>query len=261
VVEFRIFLLFTLGFSRAYLLATDARQAQRLLHLLAYSGVCYALYGIFSQVFLPETLLWRQKEFYLQFATGTFVNRNTAATFWGSCGLMFLIQFVRTIAHIRDGYSSARRQFLDWPGTQAACCAICLIAVGMTGSRAGILITLLSMVFAVTLYLAPLNLGRPSFWSFVRSAFFGGAIVLALVGGAAMSRISEIGLIDAQRLEVYRTALKMVRGHELLGFGIGNFEAAFPLYRSASLGSQGIWDRVHSTPLELAIDLGLPAAF
>jgi len=259
-LNFGYYLLFALGFSRAYLLATDARQAQRLLHLLAYSGLCYALYGIFAQVFLPETLLWRQKEFYLQFATGTFVNRNTAATFWGSCGLIFLIQFVRAVLHATDDPRSERIKWLDRPGTQAACCAVCLIAVGMTGSRAGILVTFLSMFFAVILYLVPLQLGRESFWNFVRTAFVVGVVGLALVGAAAMSRISEIGLVDAQRLEVYTTALKMIRGHELLGFGLGNFEAAFPLYRPAALGSQGIWDRVHSIPIELAIDLGIPAA-
>ncbi|RKI36039.1 O-antigen ligase domain-containing protein, partial [Corallococcus sp. AB049A] len=90
-LSFGYYLLFALGLSRAYLLAIDGWQAQRLLKLVAFAGVCYALHGIFSQLLLPDTLLWRPKEFYLQYATGTFVNRNTAATFWGSCSLILLI--------------------------------------------------------------------------------------------------------------------------------------------------------------------------
>ncbi len=259
-LSFGYYLLFTLGLSRAYLLAVDGWQAHKLLKLVAYAGVCYALYGIVSQLLLPDSLLWRQKEFYLQYATGTFVNRNTAATFWGSCGLILLIMLVRSMLHRSVERGRARIRFLDRSATQAIGCAICLVAVGMTGSRAGILITVLSMVCAVVLYVAPLKRGEWSLWSSVRNSVAVGVIVLALVGSLAMGRISEIGLVDNQRYEVYKTVLDMIRGHTLLGFGVGNFEVAFPPFRPESLGSQGIWDRAHSTPLELMLDLGLPAA-
>ncbi|MDI3566434.1 O-antigen ligase [Bradyrhizobium sp. Arg816] len=259
-LSFGYYLLFTLGLSRAYLLAIDGWRANKLLKLVAYAGVCYALYGIFSQLLLPDTLLWRQKEFYLQYATGTFVNRNTAATFWGSCGLILLIMLVRSILHRSDDPGPTRIRFFDRPATLASGCGICLVAVGMTGSRAGILITIFSMVCAVVLYLAPLNRSERSFMSSVRNSVAVGVIALALVGSMAMGRISEIGLVDSQRYEVYKTVLDMIRGHALLGFGVGNFEVAFPPFRPESLGSQGIWDRAHSTPLELVLDLGLPTA-
>lgn len=259
-LSFGYYLLFALGLSRAYLLAIDGWQAHKLLKLVAYAGVCYALYGIFAQLLLPDMLLWRQKEFYLDYATGTFVNRNTAATFWGSCGLILLIMLLRSILHRSDDPHQPRTAFLERPATLATCSVICLVAVGMTGSRAGILITVLSMVCAAVLYLAPLNRGEWSFWVSARNSIAVGAIVLALVGSMAMGRISEIGLVDGQRYEVYKTVLDMIRGHALLGFGVGNFEVAFPPFRPASLGSQGIWDRAHSTPLELVLDLGLPAA-
>ncbi|MBR0777388.1 O-antigen ligase family protein [Bradyrhizobium diazoefficiens] len=258
LLSFGYYLLFVLGLSRAYLLATEGWQAHKLLKLAAYAGVCYALYGIMSQLLLPDTLLWRQKEFYLQYATGTFVNRNTAAAFWGSSSLILLIMLVRAVLHAADEPGRARLGVSDRPLTLGAGSAICLVAVGMTGSRAGILITTISMVCAVVLYLAPLNRGGRSIWSSVRSSVAVAAIVLALVGSVAMGRVSELGLVDGQRYEVYRTTLDMIPGHALLGFGAGNFEAAFPPFRPESLGSQGIWDRAHSMPLELVLDLGLP---
>ena len=43
-----------------------------------------------------------------------------------------------------------------------------------------------------------------------------------------------------------------------MGIGLGGFEAYFPSQRPASIGSAGIFDRGHSTPLEIAVELGLP---
>lgn len=39
---------------------------------------------------------------------------------------------------------------------------------------------------------------------------------------------------------------------------MGTFAWSFPAYRSAALSMWGVWDRAHSTPLELAAELGLP---
>jgi len=90
-------LLFSLAFTRAVLLAADAGTARQLLGVLAWSGFLYAIYGILNELSDPNMLLFRRKEAYLGFATGTFVNRNTAATFWGSCAVLFLVPLMRTI--------------------------------------------------------------------------------------------------------------------------------------------------------------------
>jgi O-antigen ligase len=85
-------------------------------------------------------------------------------------------------------------------------------------------------------------------------------LILQLVGGSVAGRIGTYGLIDEQRFNAYERSVAIIRDYPLLGIGWGNFEAAFPTYRTAELGSLGIWDRAHSTPLELAAELGLPAA-
>ncbi|MGH8244630.1 MAG: hypothetical protein ACRETY_14920, partial [Steroidobacteraceae bacterium] len=53
------------------------------MRLFAFGGLLIALYAIISWRFAPEWLLWKQKEHYHGFATGTFVNRNTFATYAG----------------------------------------------------------------------------------------------------------------------------------------------------------------------------------
>lgn len=260
-------LLFSLAFIRAVFLAADARAARRLLRILAWSGCLYALYGILIQVGDPDSLLFRKKEAYIGFATGTFVNRNTAATFWGSCALLFLVPLLRFVHRgDRPPYPPSRQPlallsyYLSSPISLAGGFTACTVATAMTGSRAGLLLSICAFLLAGVLYLAPLRLRQGRRWGLLASAAVACLLLLQLVGGAVAGRIVTYGLVDEQRLEAYRTSFAIIRDHPLFGIGFGNFENAFPAYRLAEQGSLGIWDRAHSTPLELAVELGLPTA-
>jgi O-antigen ligase len=54
--------------------------------------------------------------------------------------------------------------------------------------------------------------------------------------------------------------LHMIADHPWFGTGLGTFTWSFPSYRSAEISLRGVWDLAHSTPLELAADLGIPLA-
>jgi hypothetical protein len=41
---------------------------------------------------------------------------------------------------------------------------------------------------------------------------------------------------------------------------LGTFAAAFPAYRASDISMRGLWDIAHSTPLELASEMGIPLA-
>lgn len=260
-------LLMSLAFARAVLLAAEAAAAQRLLRTLAWAGFLYASYGILAQLADPSTLLFRQKEAYLGFATGTFVNRNTAATFWGSCALLFLVPLLRSLHRVdqRAGPPSDRPLALLWhylatPAALAFGFTVCTLATAMTGSRAGLLLSIAAFLLAGTLYLWPLELGAFRRWALLAGAAVASILLLQMIGGAVAGRILTYGLIDDQRLTAYRASIAIIRDHPMFGVGLGNFEAAFAAYRPAGLGSLGIWDRAHSTPLQLAVEIGLPAA-
>ena len=259
-------LLVSLAFVRAVLLAADAQAARRLLRILAWAGFLYACYGILAQLADPDTLLFRRKEAYLGFATGTFVNRNTAATFWGSCALLFLVPLLRSLHRGDRPVAPPTDRPLAWLGhylaTPAALVvgfAVCTLATAMTGSRAGLLLSIGAFLLAGALYLWPLELGTFRRWALLAGAAVVSILLLQLIGGAVAGRILTYGLIDDQRLAAYRASIAIIRDYPLLGVGLGNFEAAFATYRPAELGSLGIWDRAHSTPLQLAVELGLPA--
>jgi len=260
-------LLLSLAFVRAVFLATDAKAAQQLLRILAWAGCAYAVYGIWAQIADPGTLLFKRKEAYLGFATGTFVNRNTAATFWGSCALLFLVPLLRFL-HRRDRHdappSDQRMARLSYyfslPAALAGGFILCTLATAMTGSRAGLLLSICACLLAGGLYLAPLDVGKLRRWTLLAAAAVIALLLLELIGGVVAGRILAYGLVDEQRLGAYRTSIAIIREHPLFGIGLGSFEAVFPSYRPAELGSYGVWDRAHSTPLELAVELGLPAA-
>ena len=85
-------------------------------------------------------------------------------------------------------------------------------------------------------------------------------LVLNILGGTVSGRFDAQGLSDEGRFETYRSTLRMIADHPWFGTGLGTFVWSFPAYRSANVSMWGVWDRAHSTPLELAADLGLPMA-
>jgi O-antigen ligase len=260
-------LLLTMVFIRAFVISTDASSARRLLLILSWVGCAYAVYGVFAEVSDPNGLLSRHKEAYLGFATGTFVNRNTAAIFWGSSAVLFLVPLLR-FAHRRDRpdapasprFSDRVTFYSSAPPAFGIGFAICLTAIAMTGSRAGLLLSFCAFLLAGGLYLAPLPLGNLRRWSLAAGTALASLLILQLIGGSVAGRIGAYGLVDEQRFNAYQRGVAIIRDFPLLGVGWGNFETTFPAYRTPELGSLGVWDRAHSTPLELAVELGLPAA-
>lgn len=92
-------------------------------------------------------------------------------------------------------------------------------------------------------------------------AIVGAAVLLSSVlGGSVNARFDTGGLSGGGRAEAYRSTLEIIREYPLLGTGLGTFRWVFPEYRSREVPIGGVWDRAHSTPLELAAEMGLPFA-
>ena len=257
-------MLVMLALTRAYILALDENEAKRLFRLIAWSGFAYAIYGVVSTLVDPTRLLWRARLAYVGNLTGTFVNRNTAATYFGTCANVFLVMLLRNFRaylgsdlSVRDALGLLSRQAP--PRTlalAAAGWAVTFGAVVATGSRAGTVLTLAS--FGVTALLMssrrhsrilPVGLG----------ILVIAAVALEVFGGVLAGRITARGLGDPARLEVYGDTLQMIAETPLWGTGLGTFEYVFPKYRHNESGVIGVVDRAHSTPLELAAELGIPA--
>ena len=198
--------------------------------------------------------------------TATFINRNTAAAYFGSCAVAWLIMLLARVRGklppgpivwaklAQNMVSGDQRQII----TRFFMFFVCLAAMFMTGSRGGVLLSLFSMVVAFVVFL---RRDLPRVMSAVVVLVSAGAVSLALLrflGGNVVSRIEAGGLVEQGRLAAYRSALRIIADYPWFGTGLGTFTSIFPAYRSGNISIVGVWNVAHSTPLELAVELGIP---
>jgi O-antigen ligase len=251
-----------------FLIGVDQGRARRLIKLIAWSGAAYAAYGILAHLFDPTHILWREKEAYLDSVTGTFINRNTAGAYFGSCAVVWsllLWERIRLEMPRRqlDWWAMGARLFSSPPKqivVEFAMLLLCLTAMSMTGSRGAVVLSLFALVVAFTTFF---RRDLPRAASLV-TAFVGSSAValflLQIMGAGINARFDTQGLADEGRLETYRATLHMISDHPWFGTGLGTFAYAFPAYRSSSVSGWGVWDMAHNTLLEMAADMGVPIA-
>ena len=137
---------------------------------------------------------------------------------------------------------------------------LCLAAMLMTNSRAGIVLSLMALIVAFAGFFYR---DLPRRGGVAAALVIGGVIALVflqILGGNVSGRFDVHGLSDKGRLDIYRSTLRMIADHPWFGTGLGTYVWSLPAYRSANFSMWGVWDRAHSTPLELAADLGVPLA-
>jgi O-antigen ligase len=250
------------------IVGVDSDRAHRAVRVMAWAGVGYAAYGIFALVFDPTEILWLEKTAYVGNLTATFINRNTAACYFGSCSVIWLVLLMGAV---RRNLPPGPIQWMKVPQRllrktrkdvliRFVLLFVCLSAMFMTSSRAGVLASLGVLVATFMIYF-----GRdlPRGLEFVIALLVciaTGWLLLQVLGGNVGSRIDLQGLSDAGRLSAYRSTLRMIADNPWFGTGLGTFAHVFPVYRSSDISMQGIWDIAHSTPLELASEMGIPLA-
>jgi O-antigen ligase len=257
-----------LALACGFLVGTDRGRARQLLKVIAWSGAAYAMYGILAHLFDPTHILWREKEAYLAYVTGTFINRNTAAAYFGSCAVVWSVLLWERIR------LEMPRGSLQWRAMPArllsstptrivvafAMLFLCLAAMFMTGSRGAVVLSLLALIVAFTAFF---RRDLPQRSGMVVALAGGGAVALVLLqlmGGGINARFDVQGAADEGRLETYKAILRMIADHPWFGTGQGTFAYAFPAYRSPNVTMWGVWDIAHNTLLEIAADMGVPIA-
>jgi len=246
----------------------DRRAARRALWFVTLSSLVYALIGIAGLMIDPGRLLFREREAFVGYLTATFVDRNTAAVYFGSVSVLWLLFLLREARRILPGGFS-RKVYLDElfiPGASRkiwglfAGLLICLLSLFLSGSRAGIVISLAILALAATLYVSLEGLSRRRF--ILIFAIAGGCCIglLVLLGGTLNARFNLDGAGDGGRWAIYLSTLRLIHDYPWFGTGLGTYQWAIPAYRSADLSLWGIWNRAHNSLLEIAAELGAPLA-
>ncbi len=258
----------TLALVLGLLVGVDADRARRAVRVLAWAGVGYAVYGILALEFDPNEILWREKTAYFGNLTSTFINRNTAAAYFGSCSTVWLVLLLSAVR------GSLPRGPIEWkkvPGhlltntrkrviVRFVMLFVCLSAMFMTSSRGGTLVSLMVMVLTFLIYFGrDLPRGKGLVVA-AMGCILTSLLVLQILGSNIGDRIDLEGLSDVGRLAAYRSTLGIIADNPWFGTGLGTFAAAFPAYRSNAFYMGGVWDIAHNTPLELASEMGIPLA-
>jgi O-antigen ligase len=250
------------------IVGVDGERARRGTRVMAWAGVVYACYGILALLFDPTEILWREKSAYIGSLTATFINRNSAAAYFGSCSAVWLVILMGTIRRkLPRGPIEWRRvpeRLLRDPGKDVLIrfimLFVCLSAMFMTGSRGGTLISLAMMAAGFMIFFRR-DLPRRAGLVTALLACAGTALLMLFVlGGSVTNRIDLLGLSDAGRLSAYRSTLRIILDNPWFGTGLGTFAYAFPAYRSNDMSMRGIWDIAHNSALELASETGIPLA-
>lgn len=253
-----------LSFLSGLLVGANRSRAHQLLRVIAWSGVAYAIYGVAFDLIDPATGIFRVRPIPL---TSTFVNRNTAADYFGACSVIWLLLICERVRQqVLNRHSSKDSMRVNGPRLLLAqllllltMTIICLLATFLSGSRAGVSVSLFSFVVGVVAFFYRDLAGRRALFAVAAG---GGVALLTLyvLAGNVVARFQADGLTDHTRLSLYRATLRMIADHPWFGTGLGTFDLAFPAYRPDDISMYGIYDLAHNTLLELAAEAGLPLA-
>ena len=254
------------AFWLALQLGRDGRRARSLVIGVALISGLYAGYALVALQWFPGTLLWFTKVDYVPFATSTFVNRNSYATYAGLGALSCISALSGQFAGGSARTSSVWRRWATLLLTQGALIpaslviALCLnlIALMLSGSRGGIVCCLLAcaVFFLVSAW-------RTGFrWLQLATLAAVGLITLFIVSGfdtLVSSRFAAQGLIDQVRWAIAKLSWTALTDRPISGFGFGTFEEAFRIYRDASVVATPRVDKAHNSFIEALLGLGGPA--
>jgi len=263
-----------LAFISALVFFQGDDEALWLWRALAYFGAAYAAFGILQELLLPEQLLFEPKQYYVGYLTATFVNRNTAGTFFGialllNLGLEFhelrsirIASFVKKALNFDIGWRDKNALVLIY----ALSCLNVGMALFLTQSRGAVGATFVACVAAAALITTRrLTADRPNgeFVSWHRYAALAASLLVivglfALFAGRSVYRMEAQGGEDGRWCS-FASTIEAIRDNSILGTGLGAFQDVFPVYRDSDCaGIFGVWERAHNLFLEGFLGLGLP---
>lgn len=256
-------------FMIAFILGQSRRQANLILNALFWVIVLYGLFGLL-QLISGERFSERLPD--ANYLTSTFVNRNHSATFLNIGLIIGLVKLIEpTFKHDgteqRERWSTFVVQAIKslfeervWLTFTVAFLFVCSIA---TLSRGGFLSMALAGSFILLLGLRHIVLGNGRGWVI----FFGMILMFALLlwfgGEGLLDRFDDIGSeldqTTAGRISVYALTIELIGERPWTGYGFGLFNQLFALNRDERFFL--FFDYAHNDWLQLAVEIGLPAAF
>ncbi|HEX4823514.1 MAG TPA: O-antigen ligase family protein [Candidatus Polarisedimenticolaceae bacterium] len=257
LLRFVAYVLIGLAAAVAY---DTSRSRRRFAVVLVGAAVFQAVYGSGEYLSGHQHIFGFAKKYYLDSATGTFINRNHMATM-----LAMALPFALVLALPGDGGSSRRER--SWRERLVAtgdggglrrllavgASAVIWMGLLLSHSRAG----LLAALVAAGIVLVRFRGVRAARWS----AAIGAAVLLILLSaeltqapGERFFTVKDDMQSKGGRLTVWRDSMGLVKQRPLLGWGFGTFESAFPTVQSE--GIDLLYDHAHDEWVEWTTEGG-----
>lgn len=225
--------------------------------------LAHGLFGMISLKFLDDFSLWGIKDSYIGVLTGTFVNRNSIATFLGF-GLILAVSFAldrgRMAALVpKDrGYSAMFTPIRIEIISFWLIAILLAFAIILTQSRMGAFATVAG---AYATFLTSRLVSKAPFGKIIFESAVGLVILSVFLIPSAGTGIVEraiFALVEStDRLAIYSQTWAMILDRPVTGFGYDAFAPAFELYRSAPLVAENYIDLAHNSYLALWSEQGL----
>jgi O-antigen ligase len=255
----------------AFFLCQRPARAKQFLVAVLFIVTAYAVYGLLlTMIGYSQNQMFYSIWGYRRPVSGPFVLRNSYATFLGLGLILAAVRlYPSASAKIITGRGARQHalttlQYIVGEGVWGilALAAIFSVLVA-TASRAGFLSAMVG-IFAIlccSLFVAGRRAG--SGWALVGVVviFLGSLLLFSLNGDRLQTRFNalvEAGGLDIVRAAFWDAGSRMITDAPWLGFGLGSYERAYPLYANQVLPF--VMDKAHNDYLEFAAGFGLPAA-
>lgn len=251
-------------------LCRDRNAKKRLVFALVSLGVFESLYGLIQYLTGWQQIFAYVKKYYLEEATGTYINRNHFAGFLEMIlpfAMVLALRWTHLLSRNTSGGAGTFRKIVSRTELVSVVFWLFLAilisaALVLSRSRMGIISALVSLV--AILALAGTSTVRPRTRAAVAALFFLGVLGLIVWIGSdpVMSRFETLGqeytLSGQSRVSIWRDTLGLIRQHPFLGTGLGSFSVAYTPVQTAFLNL--LVEHAHCDYLEVATELGLPGA-
>lgn len=220
-----------------------------------------AVWALAALKLLGDIAPFGEKTAYLGMATGTFINRNSLATFLG-IGLILGVILIGRRFEGPKTRTTRPRGALETLGAEGklvlVAMLIILLALLATQSRLGVSASMTGLAVTTLLLLA--HHGRLSLW-LALGLLLGGAVLVVgavVLTGAGLSDRALFSEVDSTtRLDLYHQILGMIALRPWTGFGFDGFGPAFEAFRAPPLNADVTFDLAHDSYLMLWSELGV----
>ncbi len=243
--------------------ARDRRRAELLLGWISWTGLALALYGLINLFAGNSHLLWYDRWTEQGDLTSTFVNRNHYATFGGLgliCAAALGVAAFRAAWRYSDRSQKLLSRTLEClsgrPIAYFLAALVMAMAVLQTHSRMGAAATALGVTAMLVLMSVSGMVRR--YYALAAVLLAAGYFLLRVSGEVTLERMGETS--DISRLPLFDIVVEQIASAPYTGSGYGSFSQAFMMFRDMRLPGASVFLEAHNTYLELAAEIGIPAA-